>query len=64
MIGTVRTASSRRAGVGLMLMSTAMAGHDPWRCGGISARAAAAAYVVGFTVAIWLLIGPRSVNRS
>lgn len=63
-IGVVPLARGRRAGFGLVLMALAMTVmilEPRWRLGAW----AAAAYVVGFAVALWLLLGPvRSSPRT
>lgn len=57
LLGIVPLARGRRAGFGLILMALAMTVmilEPRWQLGAW----AAAAYVIGFAVALWLLIGP------
>lgn len=58
LVGIVPLARGRRAGLGLVLMAlamTIMVLEPAWHLG----AAAAVAYVAGFTIALWLLIGPE-----
>jgi hypothetical protein len=57
LVGVVPLARGRRAGLGLVLMAlsmTVLVLEPRWHLGIL----AAAAYVTGFTIALWLLLGP------
>lgn len=58
MIGIVPLKRGRRAGYGLMLMALVMSImilEPRWQLGAWGAMA----YVVGFVIALWLLLGPE-----
>lgn len=62
-VGLVPLARGRRSGLGLILMALAMTVlvlRPRWLPGGW----AAAGYVGGFAVALWLLIGPTSLTQK